>query len=240
MKKSTFERFISKYNLSGAGFDAVTWKSDATGLSTKFVSDDKHVIGHVSTPDITLDAGTYSISETPVLRALIGVLDEVIDVKVQTVQTKSVALNFKDATTKVSFVLSDAANIPGVPVIKQMPDFNVVFKFDKTLMDRFIRAKGALSDVDTFTVMSDGTKVDIVLGYSKNNTNRVTIGVVPELTEKITPIDFSARYMKEIFVANKEAESGKLEISTDGLSRVTFEISDFTVLYYLPEVKRED
>jgi len=239
MKKSLLERFISKYNLSG-GTDGVTWKADKKGLSTKFISDDKHVIGTISTKNITLDVGDYSIYDTPILRGLMSVLDDDITITVNSPNGKATSLTLKDGTSKVVFVLADPSNIAAVPALKTLPDFENVITLDKVFVERFIKAKGALSDVETFTVLSDGKVVQVVLGYDSNNTNRITLAATAESAEKAEPIDFHARYMKEILSANREATSGKLEVSSQGLARITFVIDDFDVTYYLPQVKRED
>lgn len=238
MKKNTLDRFISKYNLSGAA-DAVTWKADKSGVSTRFISDDKHVIGEVKTTGFSFDDGSYSIYDTAALRGLLSVLDEDVEVKPNKTGNVVTSLTIKDDNTKVSFVLSDPQNIPKVPDIKSLPKFENVINLDAKFIERFVKAKGALADVETFTVISDGKKVDVVIGYDNNNTNRVTIGATAEKSEKIDPIDFHARYLKDILVANKEAKSGKLEVSSEGLARITFVIDEFDVTYYLPQIQRE-
>lgn len=239
MKKSLLERFISKYNLSG-GAEGVTWKADKKGLSTKFISDDKHVIGSISTKEIKMDDGEYSIYETPILKGLMSVLDDDITIAVNTANNKAMSLTLKDANSKVVFVLADPSNIAAVPALKTLPEFENILTLDKVFIERFIVASRALPDVSTFTVLSDGKVVQVVLGYDTNNTNRITLGVTAEQSEKTEPIDFHAKYMREILSANKEATAGKLEVSSEGLARITFTISDFDVTYYLPQVKRED
>jgi hypothetical protein len=240
MKKTQLEKFISKYNLAGTA-ETVTWtaKSDGT-LATRFISEDKSAIGEVVAKNIELDAGSYSIFETKTLQSLLAVLGDDISVQVQSRQGKSIGLLFKDSSSKVVFVLADPTNIPKVPESRGMPEFDNVISIDSTFIERFIRAKNALPDVETFTVLSDGTAVDVVLGFSDMNTNRVTLKVTTQRAEKMEPIDFHARYLKEMLVANKEAKSGKLEVSSEGLARVTFEMEDFDVTYWLPQVHREN
>jgi hypothetical protein len=239
MKKSILERFISKYNLA-ASAESVTWTANKSGLSTKFISEDKHVIGDVKCSGIDMDAGEYSIYETGILRSLLSVAGDEIDMSVQKTNGKATALIFKDSSSKVSFVLADPTNIPKVPDIKALPNFGNVIVLDSTFMERFVRAKGALTDIETFTILSDGTNIEVILGYSDMNTNRVNIKTTVQTAEKIDPLDFHARYMKEILVANKEAKSGKLEIAKEGLARITFELDEFTVTYYLPQIQREN
>jgi hypothetical protein len=51
----------------------------------------------------------------------------------------------------------------------------------------------------------------------------------------VKPISFSAKYLKEILTANKEATAVVLKVSTQGISHVEFKIDDFTAKYYLVE-----
>jgi hypothetical protein len=241
MKKSILERFISKYNLGGVA-NAVILKSDGKSLSTTFISDDKSVVGEVSTTQLQMDPGSYAVYDTPQLRSMLGVLDEDITVKVVTVNGKNTSLSFSDNSgVKTNFVLASEDNIPRAPVAKKaMPNFEVVSTLDKVFVERFIKAKNALPDVETFTVLCDGKSAQIVIGHSKMNTNRVTLPLPASTTDKIEPINFHARYLKDILVANKEADKGKIEVSSQGIARVTFEIADFSVTYYLPVIQLED
>ena len=50
-------------------------------------------------------------------------------------------------------------------------------------------------------------------------------------------ICFSSTLFKEILVANKDAESGRLEVSSAGLARVTFKGKNYTSTYYLVQLQ---
>ena len=240
MQKSLLERFISKYNLSGAA-EAVTWTSEKKKLSTKFISEDRHVIGTITTSKIDLEEGDYHIFDTAMLRNLLGVLDEEIKVKINTTNGKNTSLSLSDKSSKVSFVLADKTTIPASATPKNLPTFETKLTLDKSFVERFIRAKSALPDVDTFTAMSkDGSAVNIVLGHSSINTNQISLTTEVVKAEKLEPINFHARYLKDILSANKEAKTGTLEISSAGLARVSFEMDDFDVTYYLPKVDVEE
>jgi hypothetical protein len=75
------------------------------------------------------------------------------------------------------------------------------------------------------------------LGFSNINTNRISIDVDCECEGDINPISFSATYLKEILVANKEASDATLSISTQGLSHIHFEVGKYTSDYYLVELQ---
>lgn len=133
-------------------------------------------------------------------------------------------------------MLADLSVIPNVPDLKQLPPFNVEIKLDANFISKFIRAKGALADENNFTFMCKDGKGQIVLGHSNINTNRISIDVDCTCDGDVNPISFSATYLKEILVANKEANDATLKISSQGLSHIHFEIDKYESNYYLVEI----
>ena len=127
------------------------------------------------------------------------------------------------------------AVIPNVPDLKKLPEFDIDIAFDGAFIDKFIKYKNALSEVDTFTVLTEKKELKIVLGYSNINSKRVDFTVDNKYKGDVKPISFSAKYLKEILTANKEATSVVLKVSTQGLAHVEFKIDDFTAKYYLVE-----
>ena len=59
-------------------------------------------------------------------------------------------------------------------------------------MSKFITGKGALTDTDNFTVITDDEGVKIVISYAEINTNRVTLPVETESYDKIENVSFNA------------------------------------------------
>jgi hypothetical protein len=117
-----------------------------------------------------------------------------------------------------------------------LPNFNIKIKLDENFITKFIRAKSALVDENNFTFVAKDGKCHIVLGHSNINTNRISIEVDCECEGSIDPISFSANFLKEILVANKEAKDAILEISSQGLSHIHFEIDEYTTDYYLVQI----
>ncbi len=236
MEKTKLERFISKYNLGGS-CESVLWKSDGNDITVKCISDDKNVLGIVTVKDAKLDEGDYGIFDTKQLSSMLSVLGEGIKIKTKKNGDKVSALNITDDNVKVDYVLADSAVIPAAPDLKQLPSFDIEIKLDQKVMNTFLKARGALSDVETFTVMSDGSAAQIILGYSDMNTNRITIDVETTKNVKLNPTSFSARYLKEILAANKEAASGVLKVSSKGLAYVKFGVTDYNTDYYLVQIQ---
>jgi len=241
MEKSKFERFISKYNLGGS-CESVLYKVEGQTLTTRAISDDKNVMCEVVGPSMGFEAGNYPVYDTAKLRALLGVLGEVLTVSTKKSGDKFVGLEFSDTNSDVTFVLADASVIPAVPDLKTLPPFHMTIVMDEQFTNTFVKAKGALNDVDTFTVMSNGndTTADVVIGFSSLNTNRVKLKANVTEAVEMKPISFSASYLREILVANKDAKGGKLEISSKGLARTSFEIDGVTSTYYLVQKDTKD
>jgi len=235
MNKNNLLRFIQKYSLGGL-IESVAWNAEGNKLSVRFISDDKTLLGEVEFNAFTSKAFNVGIYTTSLLKNMIGVLDSDIALKVDLAGDKAVSLKLSSEETETSYQLADLGVIPPVPDLKQLPEFGIDIEMASTMIDKFIKAKGALSDIDTFTIFTEGGDLKMAIGYSTISTNRVTFTCQKGFTNEIKPISFSAKYLKEILTANKEATSAKLNVSVDGLAHVEFIIDEFVCKYYLVEI----
>ena len=238
MEKQSLNRFVSKYNLAGL-VESVKWESKEGSLTTSFISDDKSVLGSVSMKDFDSTDATFGVYDTTKLTKMLSVLGDDIEFSINDIDGKSVSLKFKDGSTSVNYMLADLSVIPNVPDLKQLPDFDTEIKLDSNFISKFIKAKGALADENNFTFTCTGeNNGQLILGYSNINTNRIKIDVDCTCKkDKVDPISFSANFLKEILVANKEATDATLKISSQGLAHIHFEIDNYTSDYYLVEIQ---
>ena len=239
MNKYVLTRFISKYNLNGNVSSVVINSKDDT-LSTRFITGDKSLLGELKLDNWTFEDANLGVYDTEQLSKLLDVLSDDIEIKLKSFDTKAVALEVSDDYAKINYMLSDLSVINQPPELKQLPEFQVKIKVDTKFITKFIAGKGALPETDTFTVITDDDNVKIVIGYSVINTNRVTLPVETETFEKIDKVSFNANLFKEVLSANKECESALLEVSGQGLSRISFNIDDYSVVYYLVSVQDID
>lgn len=241
MEKSKFERFISKYNLGGT-CESVTYIVAGSLASTRAISDDKNVLCEVSGPSFGFSEGSYAVYDTTKLRSLLGVLGENLTVTAKKSSDKVIGVTFNDGSTDATFVLADESVIPSVPELKKLPPFEMELSMNEHFVTTFIKAKSALSEVETFTVTStgEGNTADVILGYSSMNTNRVTIKADTQSPVSLSPIAFSAKYLREILVANKDAKGGTLEISSKGLARTSFTVDNIKSTYYLVQIDTKE
>lgn len=235
MDKSKLVKFINKYYLSG-NVNSVAINSDGNGLSTRFVSGDKSLLGEVKLKNYSITEADFGVYQTDALLKMLSVLDNDISVDLIKAEDKAISLDAKDSGAKVRYMLSDLSVINTPPQLKQIPEFELLLNVDKTFVSKFISGKGALPDTESFTIVS-GDKPEVIIGYSSIATNRVAVPVENQTDNTIDNISFNANLFKDVLEANKECEAAVLEVSSEGLARITFNFSDYESTYYLVAVQ---
>lgn len=248
MKKSLIETFIKKYSLNGT-VESVKWNvTPATKtLSTNAITEEKNVLIDVkySNFDTITEESEIGIYETSKLTRMLSVLSEEINIVPNKKDAKITSLSFSDSNTEVQFITADLTVIPSAPNLKNSPAINAEIVLNDAFIAKFIKAKNALQEVDTFTLlMNKNKKLELVLGYSKLNSNRITIAVETVGTKNAVSknISFNAKYFKEILTANSDSDQSILQISDAGLSTIHFknDATGFSSSYYMVEVRSVD
>ena len=245
MKKQTINTFIDKYSLNGT-IESVKWVVDSTNkqIKTASISDDKNVLSFVVIKDSAgLNDAEIGINDTAKLKKLLSVLNDEVNISFNTREDKIVSISLTGESTDVQYVTADLSVIPKVPELKKLPPFNLEIPLTKEFVTTFVKAKNALSDVDTLTFTKDKKdKLKLVIGFSSVNSNRISIDFKPtEGKDSLgKTIHFSAKYLKEILTSNSDCENAVLKISDAGIAHVEFNNDLFNSSYYLVEIKNVD
>ena len=236
MDKQTLMGFVNRFYLGGQTQSAPIVSTKDT-LSCSFINSAKSCVG-----DIVLskngfgdyEMGLYEIQD---LIKLLNVLDGELVVEANEVGdiVSQLVIKQKSNNTKVNYGLARLDVVSKKPDLSNVPDFDLELKIDKQFISSFISGKGALSDVSTFAILSDGEEAKIVIGYSSTTqSNKVTI---PVEAKKISSLDdaiyFDADTFKEVLTANKDCESATLYVSSQGLAKVSFKVDNFDSSYVL-------
>ena len=236
MNKSQLTNFINKYTLGGE-IKSTKWVSKGDSLTTRFISGDKSVVGRVVLSKFNhLEPCELGVYNTAQLGSLLSVLGDDIDIKLSRAGDKFISMELEDTKrkTKSKYMLSDLSVIPTPPELKNLPDsFELGIKVDAYFINTFISGKGALAEAETFTILTENDKTRIVIGYASIASNRVTIPVETTKYKMMEPISFNANMFASILNANKDCESATLEVSSQGLSRIKFEIDNYDSEYFL-------
>ena len=245
MKKQTINTFIDKYSLNGT-IESVKWVVDSANkqIKTASISDDKNVLSFVVIKDSAgLNDAEIGINDTAKLKKLLSVLNDEVNISFNMREDKIVSISLTGESTDVQYVTADLSVIPKVPELKKLPPFNLEIPLTKEFVTTFVKAKNALSDVDTLTFTKDKKdKLKLVIGFSSVNSNRISIDFKPTEGKDTLgkTIHFSAKYLKEILTSNNDCENAVLKISDAGIAHVEFNNDVFNSSYYLVEIKNVD
>jgi hypothetical protein len=241
MNKQELVRFINKYYLNGVVNSVVlNSKSDTQVLSTRFISGDKTLLGDLTVDKWDFEDSDVGIYNTEQLLKLLSVMDNDIELSLSKSGNKSLALKVSDSSSSINYMLSDTSIINEPPKMKAVPDFELSIDITPQVINKFISGKSALPETDNFTVITNGVDTKLVIGYASINTNRVTIPVNTSKVSDIENVSFNANMFKEVLSANRECESATLEVSSEGLSKISFKVDNFTATYWLVAVSDSD
>jgi hypothetical protein len=236
MKKTDLLNFISRYHLAGAT-TSVKWNGSNGSTETKFITDDQNVIGSVTSKNIDLGNCELGVYATPQLTKMLSAVNDDLDVSVNNSNGTAVSIDISDKEVDMTFMLADLSVIRQVPELKQLPNWNAEITVDKDFVNRFIKAKNALPESENFGVTVKSGKIEFIVNYSSINTNRIKFEVANSSAKDMDVICFSSNLFKEILQANKDADTGKLEVSAAGLARVSFTSQTYTSTYYLVQLQ---
>ena len=232
-KRSALETFVSKYHLGGL-INSVAWHLEGKKLTTRFVSDSRALLGNVTFDgfehDKEFEVGVY---DTAKFSKMLAILDDDVKVKVTTVDDTPVSIEVSDETVKAEYILSKLDVIPQAPPKAKLPKFNVSIKVDKVFMEKFVKACSALPEVGTFTVDVKKDVATIALGFASVKSNSISFGAAVTKSEPIDKLTFPSNLMKEVLVANKDAGESTLELSSEGLAKIEFEVGNYKSTYYI-------
>ena len=133
MEKARLINFINKYHLGGL-VQSVAWNSNGS-LSTRFISDDKCVVGEIKLNKFNSDTSKFGVYNTDLLVKLLGVLGNDVNFQINSTGDKVFSLTLDDKSTTVNYMLADLAVIPPTPELKELPPFELKINITKEFID---------------------------------------------------------------------------------------------------------
>ena len=232
MNKTKITRFIEKYFLGGLVENAL-WDVKNNVLTTRVDGDGTSFKAMVAMKDFDIEDCQLPVYDTDKLTKLFSVLESDVTLNVQKMDDTPIAVNAKDKDTTITFNLADKDIIPVSGPLKVEPEWTGEFKMDTSAANKFINGCGALSDSVHFTFITTDS-VQIVLNYEKNrNVDKVSIPMTTITNDGIEELSFASQHLRNMLVANKDAESINIKVSNDGIMEVKCVGSDFMSTYFL-------
>ena len=251
MDKKYIETFIRKYNLGGA-IEEVRWGRDGDNLVTTAMTSDRKLFCQV----VLEKGGTWfenveiAIQDTSKFKKMLAVLSENVGLSLDidendATRVRQIIVENTDGKDIAYYVTAALSVLDGVPKMKNIPPFTVEIILSEEFISKFNLAFSALGDEATsFTLIMSKKKqkMEMVLGYKQNLSDRIVLGVDCNTGKDVikTPISFDAKLLKEILSANSEVKNPTLNVSEDGLASVAFDQDGFKSQYYMIKIDVED
>lgn len=242
MNKTDLISGISKYYLSGKCKD-VRWEILDKNLFVDFLTDDGGMLGTLELV-VDLDDAVVAMFNTDRLLSVLNALGDA-DIQGQYKKTKDriTGIAFTDGIVNAYFTVGEMANIPDPKgklerfrtegrVLKSDPKIACEIKLEKESINRFLKAKKAISDAKIVATIQGKDSVDFVINYSPRNENKITVPFAAITTDDIGVFQYNVEYISLVLTANDGFRQGNMSISTDGLMIVSFKSED-SVTYYI-------
>ncbi len=226
MKKLYLLDVIEKYHLGGL-VERIKISINNKTLESKFIANNKNLIGTITAPNIELEDCEFGVYDTSQLLKLIGITDKLLTLSIDKKGKVANKLLVADADYNLEYVLADTMLTPAIPSFDE-PTYNMQANVNREFIDRFVKAKKALT-TDVFTVSSgvDSLNNNVLffnLGGSEGYTNKVSFFIpAAQVSTLGEPVKFPIEEFNEILLANKELKSSTLYVSEEGLLKINFE-----------------
>ena len=243
MQKQTLTSVVDKYHLNGT-IESVKWDIKNKNITVDFITPMKNLVGKVTSPNFDLDDTQVGIYNTSQFYKLVKIMDSTIVLGL----TKSpygtpLELTLQDNQYDLNYYLSDLMLIETVPTINEPASYDADVHIDSQFINKFANAKKALGDIKQFTVKTetkdDITELLIVIGDGNGYANKIKFKTICESMFGLDEIPFPADIMMEVLKANEEAVYGTINISSEGLMKISFKEDSIESTYYLVRLSNQ-
>ena len=244
MEKSKLTRYIDKVRIGGAvGQAQVVTKDSVT--HTWVATDDRDALVVLKMSESDISDSNLGIGDLQKFSGLLSTLGTDISFDVSSIPKNGADMaaqinSSDDYGNTIKYMLHDTSVVPSSDgkVVKQLleQEYDIIFPMDSNFVSKFISGKSALGDeVETFTIVTGNNKVSVVIGWRTQHSNRLSIPVKPKVYGDVDKVSFSSQIMADILSANKECETGTLEMKGGDrpLIKLTFNVDDYNAVYFL-------
>lgn len=237
MNKQIITSVLDKYYLNGT-VESVKWDIKDKNITVDFITPMKNLVGKVTSPNFDLEDSKVGIYNTSQFYKLVKIMDNTVVLSLnKSDKGTPLELTLADNQYDLNYYLSDLNLIETIPTINEPINYDVTLNVSNEFISKFINAKKALGDIKQFTI--EAKKVDdemsllITIGDSNGYANKIKFKNPCEAILGLGEIPFPVDVMTEVLKANEDAINGTIEISNEGLMKLTFKEDSIESVYYL-------
>jgi hypothetical protein len=234
ISKLELQAIIEKYHLKGL-IENVKWEIDSNKkLTVNFMAPTREMIGSLTHSGFPLPESEIGISNTTQLDKLLSITsgDLILDyAKEGKVISK---LLIADQQFNLNYSLADLLTVPKPGSYNGPEEYDIETAIDNEITTALVKAKNALPNSENVVIKPSLNGLEFTFGGDVEYANKVSYSIQNiDLTGKTFTLTYNSDLLKEILVANKNADSSKLYVNSSGLMKIEFNYKNLQSKYYL-------
>ena len=234
ISKLELQAIIEKYHLKGL-IENVKWEIDSNKkLTINFMAPTREMIGSLTYDEFPLPESEIGINNTTQLDKLLSITsgDLILDyAKEGKIISK---LLIADQQFNLNYSLADLLTVPKPGSYNGPEEYDVETTIDNEITTALVKAKNALPNSENVVIKPSLNGLEFTFGGDVEYANKVSYSIQNiDLTDKKFELIYNSNLLKEILVANKNADSSMLYVNSSGLMKIEFNYKNLQSKYYL-------
>ena len=234
ISKLELQAIIEKYHLKGL-IENVKWEIDSNKkLTINFMAPTREMIGSLIYDEFPLPESKIGINNTTQLDKLLSITsgDLILDyAKEGKIISK---LLIADQQFNLNYSLADLLTVPKPGSYNGPEEYDVETTIDNEITTALVKAKNALPNSENVVIKPSLNGLEFTFGGDVEYANKVSYSIQNiDLTDKKFELIYNSNLLKEILVANKNADSSMLYVNSSGLMKIEFNYKNLQSKYYL-------
>jgi hypothetical protein len=234
ISKLELQAIIEKYHLKGL-IENVKWEIDSNKkLTINFMAPTREMIGSLTYDEFPLPESEIGINNTTQLDKLLSITsgDLILDyAKEGKIISK---LLIADQQFNLNYSLADLLTVPKPGSYNGPEEYDVETTIDNEITTALVKAKNALPNSENVVIKPSLNGLEFTFGGDVEYANKVSYSIQNiDITDKTFKLTYNSDLLKEILVANKNADNSKLYVNSNGLMKIEFNYKNLQSKYYL-------
>jgi len=235
IEKKFLTSVVDRYNLSHRN-EQVKWRIKDNTLTVYF--GEKGRVGMVKLKSFDFEDCELAVFNTHQLSKLLSVTQGSLILSAEKTKEIYTKLHIADANFELTYSLADILMIPKISYYKDLDEYAVELDLDIEQVTNLIRAKNALSDVETMLVNTtenlDGTPVaEFIFGDNTGFSNKISYQILGKVNKQDLSLPFDSTLFRDILKVNADFDTCKFRMSENGLIKLEFENEDIYSEYFI-------
>ncbi len=235
IEKKFLTSVVDRYNLSHRN-EQVKWRIKDNSLTIYFGETGR--VGMVKLKSFEFEDCELAVFNTHQLSKLLSVTKGTLLLSTEKVKSIYTKLHISDANFELSYSLADILMIPKINYYKDLDEYSIELELNNEQVTNLIRAKNALSDVETMLVNTtenlDGTAVaEFIFGDNTGFSNKISYQILGKINKLDLSLPFDSSLFRDILKVNSDFETCKFKLSENGLMKLEFDNEDIYSEYFI-------